>query len=87
MAEAQDNNDDNWKKAVDMLTGYVLPERSTLFDKLRGNDDIPLMHVRLHKAGGEEPVDGFIASGGRGANTDYIIPFYRPSGAPAQATM
>ncbi|MBT2413571.1 AAWKG family protein [Streptomyces sp. ISL-12] len=77
MADAQRNNDDNWKKAVDMLTGYVLPERSALFDHLKGNSDIPLMHVRLDHVG-RAPVSGFIASGGwRTHGTDYTIPFYR----------
>ncbi|MEU7467499.1 AAWKG family protein, partial [Streptomyces sp. NPDC044984] len=77
MVDAQRNNDDNWKKAVDMLTGYILPERGALFDQLKGNDGIPLMHVRLDRVG-RAPVSGFIASGGwQTQGTDYTIPFYR----------
>ncbi|WP_324787837.1 AAWKG family protein [Streptomyces sp. H51] len=80
MANPQDNNNDNWKKAVDMLTGYVLPERKTLFDDLKGNDGIPLIHVRLDKDGGPEYSSGFLSpSGWKTHNTDYTIPFYRPS--------
>ncbi|MDX3573753.1 AAWKG family protein [Streptomyces sp. ID05-47C] len=80
MANPEDNNNDNWKKAVDLLTGYVLPERKTLFDDLKGNDGIPLMHVRLDKDGGPEYTSGFLSSSGwKTHNTDYTIPFYRPS--------
>ncbi|MGV9943963.1 AAWKG family protein, partial [Streptomyces sp. NPDC003401] len=80
MANPEDNNNDNWKKAVDLLTGYVLPERKTLFDDLKGNDGIPLIHVRLDKSGGPEYSSGFLSSSGwKTHNTDYTIPFYRPS--------
>ncbi|AKZ54115.1 hypothetical protein SAM23877_1066 [Streptomyces ambofaciens ATCC 23877] len=79
MANPEDNNNDNWKKAVDLLTGYVLPERKTLFDDLKGNDGIPLIHVRLDKHGGPEYSSGFLSSSGwKTHNTDYTIPFYRP---------
>ncbi|CAL9430727.1 AAWKG family protein [Streptomyces sp. enrichment culture] len=80
MANPGDNNNDNWKKAVDLLTGYVLPERKTLFDDLKGNDGIPLIHVRLDKHGGPDYSSGFLSSSGwKTHNTDYTIPFYRPS--------
>ncbi|MEU3173274.1 AAWKG family protein, partial [Streptomyces sp. NPDC007000] len=80
MANPEDNNNDNWKKAVDMLTGYILPERSTLFENLKGNDDIPLIHVRLDKEGGPGYSSGFLSpSGWKTKNTDYTLPFYRPS--------
>ncbi|MEV5387076.1 AAWKG family protein, partial [Streptomyces sp. NPDC052721] len=76
MPDPSMNNDDYWKKAVDMLTGYVLPDRKTLFDDLKGNDGIPLMHVRMpHKGSDYQP--GFVSGGGwRYDNTDYVIPFY-----------
>ncbi|MFJ2095304.1 AAWKG family protein [Streptomyces sp. NPDC087901] len=70
------NNDDYWKKAVDMLTGYMLPDRKTLFDDLKGNEGIPLMHVRMPHAGSEY-TPGFVSGGGwRYESTDYVIPFY-----------
>ncbi|MDW4906222.1 AAWKG family protein, partial [Streptomyces sp. ADMS] len=81
MAEPKDvvnNNDDNWKIAVGMLTGYDLGDRAKVFDSLKGNDGIPLMHVRLDRVGGPEYVSGFVSSGGwQRHNTDFIIPFYR----------
>ncbi|WP_051713693.1 AAWKG family protein [Streptomyces sp. NRRL WC-3626] len=81
MANPEDNNNDNWKKAVDLLTGYVLPERKTLFDTLKGNDDIPLIHVRVEDEGGPDYSSGFLSSGGwKTHNTDYTIPYYRPAG-------
>ncbi|MEV0302132.1 AAWKG family protein, partial [Streptomyces prasinus] len=87
MANPEDNNNDNWKKAVDMLTGYILPERSTLFENLKGNDDIPLIHVRLDKEGGPEYSSGFLSpSGWKTKNTDYTLPFYRSSGDDAEVS-
>ncbi|MFI1483223.1 AAWKG family protein, partial [Streptomyces sp. NPDC020747] len=87
MAETKDvtgNNDDNWKIAVDMLTGYQLPPRNTLFDSLKGNEGIPLMHVRLDRVGGSDYKPGFLTRGGwRVLNTDYVMPFYR-SGSDAE---
>ncbi|WP_327249990.1 AAWKG family protein [Streptomyces sp. NBC_01320] len=76
------NNDDYWKKAVDMLTGYILPERKTLFDNMKGNDGIPLMHVRMPHGGADFDAN-FVSGGGwRYDNTDYVIPFFV---APYQA--
>ncbi|MEU7467792.1 AAWKG family protein, partial [Streptomyces sp. NPDC044984] len=81
MASPKDNNDDYWKKAVDLLTGYVLPERKTLFDNLKGNDGIPMIHVRVEDEGGPGYSSGFLSSGGWGThNTNYTIPYYQPAG-------
>ncbi|MER7487151.1 AAWKG family protein, partial [Streptomyces sp. NPDC126497] len=81
MASPKDNNDDYWKKAVDLLTGYVLPERKTLFDTLKGNDGIPMIHVRVEDEGGPGYSSGFLSSGGWGTrNTNYTIPYYQPAG-------
>ncbi|MFI0507663.1 AAWKG family protein [Streptomyces albogriseolus] len=81
MANPEDNNDDYWKKAVDLLTGYVLPERKTLFDTLKGNDGIPMIHVRVEDEGGPGYSSGFLSSGGWGThNTNYTIPYYQPAG-------
>lgn len=79
------NNDDNWKRAVELLTGYILPERSTLFDTLKGNDGIPLMHVRLHKVGGSKYLPGWVSSGGWGrSNSDFVLPYYRDQDGGAE---
>ncbi|MDQ1005949.1 hypothetical protein QFZ82_000434 [Streptomyces sp. V4I23] len=81
MAEARDaakNNDDNWKRIVELLTGYILPQRKTLFDTLKGNEGIPLMHVRLDKVGGSQHMPGFVQSGGwLRDKTDFVLPYYR----------
>ncbi|MFF9488540.1 AAWKG family protein, partial [Streptomyces sp. NPDC014676] len=51
-----------------------------MFDDLKGNDGIPLIHVRLDKHGGPDYSSGFLSSSGwKTHNTDYTIPFYRPS--------
>ncbi|MFE0731261.1 AAWKG family protein, partial [Streptomyces antibioticus] len=85
MADPKDNNNDNWKRAVDMLTGYVLPARDALFEHLKGNDDIPLMHVRIVKEGGPEYASGFLSGGGWYThNTNYTFPFYSPHDANSQ---
>ncbi|MFJ8500271.1 AAWKG family protein [Streptomyces sp. NPDC093992] len=74
------NNEDNWKRAVELLTGYPLPKRSELFNDLRGNDGIPLMHVRLEDLNASY-LPGFVSpSGWKTHNTDYTIPFYVPVG-------
>ncbi|PNV32609.1 hypothetical protein C1708_10055 [Streptomyces sp. DH-12] len=74
------NNEDNWKRAIELLTGYPLPKRSELFNDLRGNDDIPLMHVRLEDLNASY-LPGFASpSGWKTHNTDYTIPFYVPVG-------
>ncbi|MFI8088592.1 AAWKG family protein [Streptomyces sp. NPDC086080] len=80
MANPDDNNDDYWKQAVDLLTGYILPDRKTLFETLKGNEGIKLMHVRLEDEGGPEYSSGFLSPAGwKTHNTDYTIPFYRPA--------
>ncbi|WP_411152365.1 AAWKG family protein [Streptomyces sp. A30] len=79
MADPKDNNSDNWSVAVGMLTGYKLPPREKLFDNLKGNDDIPMIHVRLDHVG-DYYMSGFVSSGGwHTKNTDYTIPFYAAS--------
>lgn len=40
---------DYWGKAITLLTGYGVPKRSTLFDHLKGNDDIPLFRMDIEK--------------------------------------
>ncbi|MYV51684.1 AAWKG family protein, partial [Streptomyces sp. SID3212] len=76
-ASPKDNNDDDWAMAVKKLTGYEVGPRAMLFEKMKGNDEIPLMHVRLDHAGSYYE-SGFAGSGGwHTKNTDYTIPFYR----------
>ncbi|MFH9044908.1 AAWKG family protein [Streptomyces sp. NPDC017966] len=37
--------DDYWGRAVSLLTGYMMPKRSALFDKLKSEGDIPLFRM------------------------------------------
>ncbi|MFH8534002.1 AAWKG family protein, partial [Streptomyces tendae] len=75
------NNDDNWQRAVELITGYHIPDRKTLFDKLKGNDDIPLMHVRLDTVSYYRRTEGFISTTGLSTHgSDYTIAYYTPKG-------
>ncbi|WP_328672307.1 AAWKG family protein [Streptomyces sp. NBC_00328] len=72
-------NDDYWKKAVDALTGYTLADRKTLFDDMKGNEDIPLMHVKLERNVGvaTDHVREFPSSGGwLREGEHFLMPFY-----------
>ncbi|MFD9053313.1 AAWKG family protein [Streptomyces zaomyceticus] len=70
--EEQAGDADAWKEAVSMLTGYVLPERATLFTELLGNAEIPLMKVELSGVVESEwpPNTGWGVD-----NTGYVIAF------------
>lgn len=39
------DSDDYWGRAVSLLTGYMMPKRSALFDKLKSEGDIPLFRM------------------------------------------
>ncbi|MEW1724893.1 AAWKG family protein, partial [Streptomyces sp. NPDC093109] len=80
------SDNDWWARAVKVLTGVQLPERSVLFDNLLGNDDIPLMRMEFSDYNGE-PSNAIVEavndmswrtenSGWRINNTDFVIPFY-----------
>ncbi|MBU6533103.1 AAWKG family protein [Streptomyces sp. NPDC057245] len=78
--EGTDLTGDTWQKAVQMLTGYVLPDRNTVFDTLKGNEAIPLMHVRLDHVGGPSYQSNFLLPDGwHTHNTDYTFPYYAPN--------
>ncbi|MFI5689329.1 AAWKG family protein [Streptomyces sp. NPDC051636] len=72
------NNDDNWKNAVAMLTGYLLPDQANVLGSLVGNEGIPLMHVRLERIQNSKYYPGFASMGGwRKSNTDFVFPYFR----------
>ncbi|WP_262061191.1 AAWKG family protein [Streptomyces sp. STR69] len=84
-----DDTNDNWYTAVQLFTGYPLPKRSTVFDTLKGNNEIPLMKVEISKKNMEavDPHDlHWIVenAGWRIENTDFVIPFYIAGGNGAQ---
>ena len=79
------NNNDNWARAVELLTGYPMPDENTIFEGMTGNDGIPLHHVRLDdmrtrlvEAGDYEGMNGY-----RAENTDFVLPFYSLKGSPS----
>ncbi|MFE4663700.1 AAWKG family protein, partial [Streptomyces sp. NPDC056734] len=41
--------DDYWGKAVNLMTGFPMPARSTLFDSLTSADGIPLFHTEIEE--------------------------------------
>ncbi|MFF3820009.1 AAWKG family protein [Streptomyces bluensis] len=86
------SDNDYWEVAVKVLTGYPMPKRSTLFDSLIGNDDIPLMRVEFSDHNGE-PSNAIVDavddmewrsenSGWRISNTDFVVPFYSGKHGP-----
>ncbi|MFF3653272.1 AAWKG family protein [Streptomyces sp. NPDC002181] len=88
---------DYWHLAVKLLTGADMPLREDIFDKLVGNQHIPLMKVEI--TDGAEPYYGVIDdivydlewrtanSGWRIENTDFVVPFYtRLDGAGTTAS-
>ncbi|MEU3599341.1 AAWKG family protein [Streptomyces sp. NPDC006798] len=91
-----DSVDDYWHTAVQVLTGYVMPKRETVFGSLVGNDSIPLMRVEFSDHDGE-PSNAIVDavddlgwrtenSGWRVENTDFVVPFYSgKNGAIAEA--
>jgi hypothetical protein len=81
------STNDKWAEAVNLLTGYKLPPRGTIFkDKLYGNDDIPLMKLEISDWDVEPDLAELSAinamnwrtenSGWRIENTDFVVPFF-----------
>jgi hypothetical protein len=77
---------DDWWTAVYKLTGYQPPKRGLIFEKLYGNNDIPLMKVEISDWNVEPDLAELSAveamswrtqnSGWRIENTDFIVPFF-----------
>ncbi|WP_455356639.1 AAWKG family protein [Streptomyces sp. SYSU K217416] len=87
-------SNDKWAEAVKFFTGYMPPERGTIFDTLVGNEGIPLMKVEISDVGYVDYVDTedldwlHENSGYQIQNTDFVIPFYHSSGgAGSDVTM
>ncbi|WEH43416.1 AAWKG family protein [Streptomyces sp. AM 2-1-1] len=74
-------NNDYWKDAVTLLTGYPLEGQDKIFDSLKGNDDIPLMHVEIKSAGSLHDLLNDGSGGWRKENTDFVVPFMVDSGS------
>ncbi|MFF4761243.1 AAWKG family protein [Streptomyces sp. NPDC001292] len=81
---AQADADDYWAQAVSLYTGYSMPSRKALFDKLKSKDGIPLMRVHLveHKNRSVNKDDFSAVSGWHASHgEDYRLAFYTHHGS------
>ncbi|GHF35400.1 AAWKG family protein [Streptomyces fumanus] len=82
------STDDFWHQAITLFTGYPAPERKSLFDKLVGNDNIPLMEVEITDSSAtaedslyEVTSNLYWRSSNSGASIEeknIVVPFYAP---------
>ncbi|WP_225809825.1 AAWKG family protein [Streptomyces spinosus] len=75
--------DDYWAQAVTSYTGYPMPKRTSLFDKLKSKEGIPLMRVNLvqHDMRAVRPEDYTAVSGWQASHgEDYRLAFYTHHG-------
>uniref|UniRef100_UPI000EF57C8C AAWKG family protein n=1 Tax=Streptomyces sp. E5N91 TaxID=1851996 RepID=UPI000EF57C8C len=77
------DTDDYWAQAVGLYTGFSMPSRKTLFDKLKSKEGIPLMRVNLveHKGRAVNAQDYAASSGWQASHgEDYRLAFYTHHG-------
>ncbi|MFJ7495162.1 AAWKG family protein [Streptomyces sp. NPDC097727] len=77
------DTDDYWAQAVGLYTGFSMPSRKTLFDKLKSKEGIPLMRVNLveHKGRAVDKEDYSASSGWQASHgEDYRLAFYTHHG-------
>ncbi|MGW4551335.1 AAWKG family protein [Streptomyces violaceorubidus] len=77
------DTDDYWAQAVGLYTGFSMPSRKTLFDKLKSKEGIPLMRVNLveHKGRAVDKDDYAASSGWQASHgEDYRLAFYTHHG-------
>ncbi|WP_432164266.1 AAWKG family protein [Streptomyces tendae] len=88
MAASYGQND-VWGQAVNLLTGYPMPDRATMFDKVRSDpEEIPLFHMQIETINATQVTehDFTVFDGWEKTKTDdYILPFY--SKAPGNSTL
>src|SRR5690242_17829735 len=93
MSTPASSNLDDWPTAVKLLTGYRMPLRDELFDKLLiGNNDIPLFKIEIHDSfatpsnAEADAIDDLAwrtkNSGWRIEDTDFVVPFYAGRDTP-----
>jgi hypothetical protein len=85
---ATNDADDYWGKAVTLYTGYPVPSRKTVFDKLKSKEGIPLfrmdiqsMDVRAVTAEDYSAISGWMKHDGE----DYDLVFYTAGGDGAHS--
>ncbi|WP_030186760.1 AAWKG family protein [Streptomyces violaceorubidus] len=77
------DTDDYWAQVVGLYTGFSMPSRKTLFDKLKSKEGIPLMRVNLveHKGRAVDSQDYAASSGWQASHgEDYRLAFYTHHG-------
>ncbi|MGW0812779.1 AAWKG family protein [Streptomyces viridiviolaceus] len=77
------DTDDYWAQAVGLYTGFSMPSRKSLFDKLKSKEGIPLMRVNLveHKGRAVDSQDYAASSGWQASHgEDYRLAFYTHHG-------
>jgi hypothetical protein len=77
--------DDEWSKAVTLLTGLVMPDRAGLFTDIHGNDSIPLMNVRIEQRTDTSGSDIQYPWGQNTFGHNYTFLYLRPNGHTVDA--
>ncbi|MGW0298788.1 AAWKG family protein [Streptomyces anthocyanicus] len=83
---------DYWGQAVTLFTGYPMPSRQSLFEKLKSKEGIPLMRVNLveHETRAVDRDDyGYRTVSGwqKSVGEDYRIAFYATKGSNTKVTL
>ncbi|MFJ9031027.1 AAWKG family protein [Streptomyces sp. NPDC102274] len=78
-------SDDYWSQAVNLFTGYPMPERAHLFEKISSDEGIPLFRMDIRKeklrAITEEEFST-ISGWGKSSGEDYDLAFYGSDAGP-----
>ncbi|MFE6904679.1 AAWKG family protein, partial [Streptomyces sp. NPDC057717] len=81
--------DDYWGQAVNLFTGYPMPDRAHLFEKISSTEEIPLfrMDVKSTTTRSLTPDDFSAISGwGKSGGEDYDLAFYVSGGNGANSS-
>ncbi|WP_217142985.1 AAWKG family protein [Streptomyces sp. AC627_RSS907] len=70
---------DPWRETVSAITGYPAPDRSEIFESLKGTDDMKMLKVEITRI--SESDFQSANHGWQVDNTDYVIPFARREGS------
>ncbi|MER6411465.1 AAWKG family protein [Streptomyces humidus] len=79
MADSTSVDDDYWSRAVSLFTGYPLPNRNELFEKLKSDKDVPLFRHGIETLPVRQVHPGEYGRNVR-SGEDYDVVFYTSSG-------
>ncbi|MFD4322282.1 AAWKG family protein [Streptomyces sp. NPDC058548] len=72
---------DLWASAAKLLTGYPMPDRSTLFQELSGTDGkVPLMNVKVESLGSVQASEKLPTVGPNVEGHSYVLGYYTTGG-------